>query len=371
MLFTCDVQELLDGLSTASRALSSRPAKQILEGVLLETTESGIRITCTDLNLTIETYVDATVKEEGQVVLPGRLFTDLVRKLSGGLLEINVDDKNIAYLRNAGSTIKLSGLSAREYPRMDEPDTHKSVTLPQSKMRDMINKVSFAVATDETRLILTGILLEITQSEVRLVALDGFRLAMRRLSGTYADVAAGETIETVVPGKVMSELAKLLSTDDTPLTISFSESRMELSFGKTKMYNVLLAGEYIRYRQIMPTTWTSRATIKTREFERAIERASLMAREGKNNLIKMHMTQEGLVITSNAELGDVHEKLDLLLEGRDIDIAFNVRYLSDVLRNIDEETVCMRFTSNVSPSVVCPAEWEDYLYLVLPVRVFE
>ena len=158
--------------------------------------------------------------------------------------------------------------------------------------------------------------------------------------------------------------------DDSMATFHFDKTHMMVIMGSTTLVTSLLAGEYINYRQILPTAWLSRITVKRRELQDAIERASLMAKEGKNNLIRMKANQEGLPITSMSEVGDVLEKLDAHLEGENIEIAFNARYISDVIRNVDEECCTLCMNTNVSPCVIAPLDGDSYLYLVLPVRVY-
>jgi len=177
-------------------------------------------------------------------------------------------------------------------------------------------------------------------------------------------------IQAIIPGKVLNELGKIMADDETPVTFTMDKTRLTASFGTTVLSSVLLAGEYINYKQILPSDWQSRVKVNRSALNNAIDRASLMAREGKNNLIRMHIDEGALAITSNAELGDVLEELEIQLEGKTIDIAFNARYISDVIRNISDDELCMRFNSNVSPCVICPPQGDQYTYLVLPVRVF-
>ena len=370
MQITLTAQELLDGLNNVTRALSARPAKQILEGVLMETSEEGVFLTCTDGSLTIKTCVSADIHREGQAVLPGKLFSELVRKLPGGSVDIAVNEKMAASIRCLKSRTTLTGMSPAEFPPMMPIEDGNQIQLPQKKLKEMIGKVVFAIATDESRQILTGCLLEVTPREARLVGLDGFRLALQRFESDFTLPNGKDMMQAIIPGKVLTELGKIMADDDEPVTFTMDKTRLLASFGQTQLSSVLLAGEYINYKQILPSEWQSRIKVNRDALNTAIDRASLMAREGKNNLIRMHVDDGLLSITSNAELGDVLEELEIQLEGKAIDIAFNARYISDVIRNISDEELCMRFNSNVSPCVICPPEGDQYTYLVLPVRVF-
>ena len=370
MQFTVNVQELLEGLNTVTRALAARPPKQILEGVLIEADEAGITLTCSDGSLTIETAISADVREEGRAVLPGKLFTELSRKLPGGEVTIKVGDNHAASIRCMSSKSNLAGMNPIEYPEMASVDQGVAVRIPQKELREMISRVVFAIATDESRQILTGCLLEVTANEARLVALDGFRLAIQKVFQPFELPEGVETLKAVIPGRVLNELSKILADEDEFCTMLIDKTRMQASFGKTKLSTVLLAGEYIDYRRILPPSFKTVVKADRVGVQNAIDRASLMAREGKNNLIRMSMSNDTLSITSNAELGDVLEELDATLNGDPIEIAFNAKYITDVIRNITDDELCMHFNSNVSPCVVSPMEGDGYLYLILPVRVF-
>ena len=199
-----------------------------------------------------------------------------------------------------------------------------------------------------------------------MVALDGFRLAMRKaaVDGPESGVSA------VVGGKVLGDIAKILNDVEDEISLCFSRSHVQMNMGATHIVARLLEGEFIRYRQILPEQWQTRVAVRTSELSSAIDRASLIAREGKSNLVCFKLDGDTLTVTSNSENGDMEERMDVTTEGKDLTIAFNVRYITDVLKAIADDEVFMRFNSNVSPCVVCPTEGESYLYLVLPVRVF-
>ena len=366
MRFTCLASDMVNGLNIVTRAIATRSTIQILEGVLLTTCPEGLRLTCTDLALGIETHIDAEIAEEGSVVLPGKLLAEIMRKLPEERMELRVNDQNVASIRCAGSRTTLSGLDAQEYPPLPEVGDAKSVSLSASLLKDMIQRTTFAIATDETRPILTGCLIESDGHELCVVALDGFRLALRRQE-FQEEIPA---FSAVAPGKVLNELARILEDGEQSVSLMWGTSPLLADMGSTRVVARLLEGEFIRYRQILPADWQTRVRASKRELEAAMDRASLMAREGKNNLVKLHMEDGMMLITSNAELGDVREEIQVETEGRDLDIAFNVRYISDTLRAIEDEQIVLRFNSNVSPCVICPAEGDRYLYLALPVRVF-
>ena len=371
MILSMNSQDLLEGLNIVTRALSSRPAKQILEGVLISAEDNRVLMTCSDGSLTIEYTNAASVQEEGQTVLPGRIFTEMIRKMPAGTVTITEQDHRSALIRCMKNRSSLAVMNPAEYPEINPMKAGSKVKIQQNKLKEMISHVVFAIATDESRQILTGSLLEVNRSEARLVALDGFRLAMYKLFQPFELPEGTEMVSAVIPGKVLNELTKILPDDDAFCTLLVDKGRMQCTFGNIRLSSVLLAGEYIDYRRILPTEFKTEALAQKSSVQDAIDRASLMAREGKNNLIKMSFREDMLKISSNAELGDVEEETEASLNGEPIDIAFNARYITDVIRNVPDDELCMKFNSSVSPCVVVPQKGDDYLYLILPVRVFQ
>lgn len=370
MKFECSAQELLGGLINATRALNSRPAMQILEGVLIRTNEDKVELMCSDASLSIKSCVKATISQEGEVVLPGKLLTEIVRKLPEGTATFSMNDKLMMTIRCKQSRSTISGMNPAEFPQMKDLTNTFALHFHQKRLRDMISKVTFAIAMQESRQSLTGCLMEVTKDELRLVGLDGFRLALQRMHDNFILPDDKEKISAIIPGRVMGEIASIMDDHQEMITFHLDNTHMMVTSGETTLVTSLLAGEYINYRQILPTAWLTRVTVKRKELQESVERASLMAREGKNNLIRMKATQGNLKITSMSELGDVLEDLDANLEGEDIEIAFNARYISDVVKNVDEECCTLCMNTNVSPCVISPLEGDNYLYLVLPVRVF-
>ena len=371
MQFTTQVQPLLDSLSVVTRALASRPARPILDGVLIDAAGSTVTLTCSDGSMTIESSVAAEIASEGQIVVPGRLLNDLIRRLPGGDVTFRLVGDNRLQVTCLSSRSSLTAQSAAEYPEVPQMGSLMQVEAAEAELRQMISGVVFSIATDESRQLLTGCLLEVLPGELRMVALDGFRLAMQVRKNENTLPAGKEKYRVVIPGRVMNELARVLpDNQEEKCVLTFDASRVRVEFGTVRFSSVLLQGEYIDYDRIIPKNFATEILISRTEFLDAIDRASLMAREGRNNLVKLHVDAESLSIVSNADMGEVHEEMSCAMNGNPIDIAFNAKYLSDAIRNIDQDEIRFCFNSNVSPSVIRPKEGEGYLYLVLPVRTF-
>ena len=365
MVFSCNAGELNTALSIASHSLAIRSPKPVLEGVLIESVDEGIRLTCTDLSLGIQTIVPSTVQEEGCVVLPGKLFCEVVRKLPDGECTIAVNDRLQATVSCQSFRMSIAGLDAVEYPDLPEVSGER-FSMTQGQLRSLISSTLFATATDESRPILTGCLMEMTGDAINMVALDGFRLAMKK----EAVRGPEHNVQAVLGGRVLGEIAKILGDGEEMIDICTGRSHVAMTVGATHIVARTLEGEFIRYRQILPTEWKTQVTVSRRMLESAIDRASLIAREGKSNLVRFSIEGEEMVVTSNSETSDTEERLAVSTQGADLTIAFNVRYVTDVLKVIGDDDIEMRFNSSVSPCVICPKGSEDTLFLVLPVRVF-
>lgn len=369
MKFRCNSTDFLNALSTATHALPARTTVPALECVLIETDEDeNLRVTCSDSSLTIITQCPATIEEGGAVLLPGKLLAEISRKMPEGEMSVANAENGYMTFRCLGSRTQIAARPANLYPpvgRIEEGETLSTITLPQALLKDMILKTSFAIATDEERPILTGCLLDVQGGEARMVALDGFRMAIR-----MQRVSDDSAISAVIPGKALQEIARILSDDEEEtITVSLRAGRMHTQIGSTEIYAILKEGEFINYRQITPSEWRTKVELDSRELSECVERASLIAREGKNNIVQLAIGNGRIVITSNSEVGDVYEELPVEMEGDDLRIGFNVKFLSDALKALDGRHIVMRFISGVNPCVIVPAEGDDFLHLILPLRL--
>ncbi len=366
MKIICQQSDLISALNAAGRAAAPRSTKQILECVHVRAKTGILTLTCTDLQMGIEVAIPAQVKDEGQFLLPVRLLTEIVRKLPDEEMTIDVRENYSAVIRSHGSRTTIQGLNADEFPKLPEIEDSKTVLVGQKLLRDMIRQTVFAVAVEESRPILMGCLVQTEGDRISVVALDGFRLAVRK--GALAAQAAA--ISAVVPGKYMSEIVRLLSDDEGEIAVGFGKTHMSIDLASVRVLVRLMDGEYVQYQKLIPQENKMTALVGVSEFTDCVDRASLMAREGKSNLVRFHFEDGTMQITSNSEMGDVFEEMGIEWQGEDLDIAFNVRYTSDVLRNIDEEKMLMRFNTPVSPCVIVPEEGDSFLYLLLPVRIY-
>ena len=364
MKISCDSAQLAAAVGTVTKALPGRTTMPALEGVHLSAQGGAVRLTCTDLRLGIATDLPANVEQEGEAVLPGKLFSEMARKLPDGVVSIAVEGTT-AQISGRGTRTRLQVMDSAEFPPLPAVENATQVKLPSDTLRSLIHQTVFAAAQDESRPILTGVLVEFLPGTCRFVALDGFRLAMS--NAPYTGEAAG--LKAVVPASTLTRLASLLDEEEQ-VALEIGPTHLGATLGGTRVVTRLLEGEFLRYEQIIPTEWFTRVVVARGDLSTALDRASMLAREGRSNLVRLKVGEETLVVTSNSEAGDVYEELPVTREGRDLEIAFNSRFLSDVLRYLDVEELAMQFTTAVNSSVIRAADSNRFTYLVLPVRAF-
>lgn len=368
MKFELDSGILLDGIQTVTRALANKAPSPVLECVKVEAEyDSGaVRLTCYDGSLGITWTARANVIDEGCALIPGKMFGEIMRKLPGGEVVIESNGKSAA-IRCQRSRSSLA-VVAGEYPEIAEVKKGTEVLLPQVVLKSMIGHTAFAIGTDDARLILTGGLMEIRPDAMFMVGLDGFRLAMQKTEGMCGILAGKDSIRCVIPGKVLGEVSRLLDNSEENCLISIADGRMSFRFGGTTMVCTLLAGDYVDFGKIIPQDFKTEVQVLKKDLMEAIDRANLIAREGKNNLVKMRISGDAMQVSSNAEIGNVLEEMEINHTGDDLDIAFNSKYILEAIKNCDGDTVNMRLNSQTAPCVFVPEEGDEWKYLVLPVR---
>ena len=365
MQFTCPVSKLIEGLQIATKALAVRTPNPILEGVLIETDEDTVILTCSDERITIVTRIEAEIARHGRGVVPGKLFNEIIRRLPDGDVTITVNDRFVFNIRSAASRMNIAGQDADLFPLLPKVDNEREISLPQDMLRDMIQKTEFAIAAEDMREVLTGCYLEIANGDVTMVALDGYRLALRRAK--CSDVL--EKCSAIIPGRAVGDIGKLLSEDENAFAqLSFGGNKLHIKLEKTEIFVILVEGEYVNYRQILPKSFATKVTLDLEPFRRCVDRAALIAREGNNNLLLLRIGGGEMVIEAHSQIGDVHEELEIEQQGGDLNIAFNVKYLTDVVRYIDAEKIEMNLNTAITPCIITPVNDSDYLHLVLPVR---
>ena len=367
MKLICEGLELSDAVLKVIRATATRTTNPILEGIKLHASEDTLTLSATDLEISIEKTIAADVKIPGDVVVPGKFFADFVKKLSNEQIELTVTDQNTLKIKYTDSEGYLQCLSADEFPIIKELSAPETITISTEELKKLIDKTIFSVAVDDARPILKGCLFEIENNEITAVALDGYRLAMVKTSV----VSSAKKLSCIVPARSLSEISKLVNPEGGEIDILIGQNHLLINDGSVKIITRLLEGEFINYRQVIPTSTTTTIIVNKAQLEDGLDRASLLARMDKNNLVKFDIRDKVLTLTSASNIGNVTENITISLEGKDLAIAFNARYLSDCMHTINDEFIKINFTSQIAPCTICSAEGDKYLYLILPVRIVE
>lgn len=364
MKFICEKNSLQEAVSTAQKAVTGKSNMTVLEGLLIIASNNEITIIGSDKDLSIETKIKAEIIEEGSIVVDSKLFGEIIRKMPNYQIELNKDiNGNSLEITCKKSKAIVKCMNEEDYPSLPYIEDNININISQGVIKNMIRGTIFSVAQDEIRPILTGVLLEIKNNKINFVALDGLRLALR-----YENIDSDTDISVVIPGKTLNEISKILSDTNDIVNITFTQNQVLFNLGNTKVISRLLEGEYIKYNSIIPYEHKLKVIVKKDEILESIERASLVARETDNNFVKLDMVDDLIVITSNSQLGNVREEVNAIMQGEEIHIAFNSKYLIDVLKNLDEEEIIMELTSSISPCILKNKQNDNSIYLVLPVR---
>ncbi|MQL53204.1 DNA polymerase III subunit beta [Desulfofundulus thermobenzoicus] len=367
MKITTSRNTLAFAIQTANRAISPRLPLPILSGLLFEATGNHLTVTATDMDLTIQCRVEVSVEEEGAAVLPSRYIADLVRHLPDLPIEIQTPPgSHSAAIRYGTSQLNIHGFNPEQYPRPSSPAEGFSLPMNRNQLREMIRQVSFAVSSDETRPIFTGILMQLKDGFFRLVATDTHRLAVRQANIK----TAGKPMNIVVPGKTLNELARLITGEDRQVEIIAGENHVFFQMEDIFLSSRIIAGQFPPYEQAIPQETSTSVRVETRSLLEATERAALLV---SNNIPVVHFSlgQNTCVVSVHTEAGWIREVIDVSVDGQPLDICFNARYLIEILRAIPEEEALLEFTGPLSATIIRPVQNMDYLVLLLPARPFK
>jgi DNA polymerase-3 subunit beta len=369
MKFSCEQQKLTKALNVVSKAVTSRTTIPILKGIMLEVTSDGkLTMSASDLDISIQNTIDIDVQEAGAVIVMAKLFGDIIRKLPSTEINIESDEDNNVTIKCQNSEFKIVGMSTDEFPSVNMvSESSDSIRFNKSELKKMIDKTSFAASVDEARGVITGVLIEFDADQINMVAIDGYRMAITRkpmVNTTQKHV--------IISAKILNEIGRILGDIDSEEeegNLYLSDKKAVFRFDNIQAELRLIDGEFIKYNDILPKDSKIKVVINKSIFMESIERASLLSKTGKNNLIKMNFTDTMMTITSNSEEGNVKEEIIVNKEGDDLVIGFNAQYVIDVLKSIDDEEIKMLFNTGITPCLIQPVEGNEFEYLVLPVRI--
>lgn len=364
MHILCDKQTLIDAVGNVQRAVSGKSSLPALEGVLLRAMGSSLFLAGYDLEMGITTTMEAQVKEPGEIVLTARLFSEIVRKLPGEDVEITADEKFNVNIHSGMSDFHIMGISAVEYPELPTVDEGTGFTVPQNTLRSMIRQTIFAVAQSDARPVHKGILFELEDNLLRMVAVDGSRLAMRN-----EVIKNKEEMRFVVPGKTLNEVMKLLDEEDTPVSLAVGRRHVVMEINGYAVISRLLEGEFLSYQKAIPQQVATTVKVRTRDLIDAVERASLVINDFVKSPLICRFGESEVQVSCNTTLGSASDVIPAQMEGATEEMGFNSRFMLDALKNAETDEVRMEINGALSPLKILPLEGDAFLFLVLPVRL--
>lgn len=365
MKIQCQKSDLLNGVNIVLKAVPVKSTMPILECLIIEATEQTIKLIANDMELGIETLVKGTIHETGSVALNAKIFSEIIRRLPENDVYITTDHNYMTEIVCEKAKFSISGRSGEEFPYLPNIEKDNPVVLSQFTLKEVIRQTVFSISDNESNKIMTGELFEIKNNELRVISLDGHRISIRKIlmKDSYEDR------KVIIPGKTLNEISKILSGEVSSLVnIFFTDKHALFEFDDSVVLTRLIEGEYYRIDQMLSSDYETKVTINKKEIQNCIERASLLIRETDKKPIILDISNNNFELKINTAIGSMNEEIDITLEGKDIIIGFNPKFLLDALRVIDDETVDIYLINAKAPCFIRNQD-QSYIYLILPVNI--
>jgi len=364
MKIIVDSLELNDAITKVTKALPSRDVAPVLECIKISAEGDFITLYATDKDLAIEKTIKATVIVGGAFLVPGRIFSEYVRNIADRDIDVSlVTENNRLEISTSGSECNIGILDVEDYPETETISGNRYFAIQELNLREIINNVIFAVATDDSRPMLKGVYFEAEEYTLSAVATDGYRFAMSK----KALEEKVDSISATIPSRSLAELAKLLSDSENILKVYIENNYLMVSLENTRLFTRLLSGQYIKYDNIVPKDFNSTLLVNKEMFEKSLNIASIMSRSEKNNLVVFDIEEYSMNISSTSQYGSAKENVPISLSGKDVKCAYNSRYINDCLKVINAETIKMEFAQH-SSCVITINDSDEVLYFILPVK---
>lgn len=365
MKIKCNREMLSDAINKVSRAVALRSTMAALEGIYFRTEESSLYICGYNLELGISTKILANVYEEGSVVLSSKLFCEIVRKMPGDELEISCTENLITTIRSSDAEYSIIGISASDFPELPVIESDRKISLSQGMLKSMIAQTLFAVSDNDSRPTCTGSLFEIAQDRLRVVSVDGFRLAMRTepITGTF-------DTSFIVPKKTLEEILKILEdNDEKRAEICATRRHIEFVINGCTVISRLIEGEFLDYNNAIPANNDKEVRVSTRRIIEASERMGLLISDAIKSPVRCVFGNDEITFNCRTAVGSATDRMSAEAPNEPVEIGFNNRYLMDAFRAVSTDEVRLIIGSPVNPVKVLPPDGESFLFLLLPVRL--
>ena len=366
MKIYCNRTELNKALSNVSHSVPLRTTSNILEGILIDVKDGVMKLTATDTNITIESNIAVQCNDKCEFVVPAKLFTAIISKLPEEDAMIDFDPDSVKVnIRSGGSNSEIICFKADDFPRIKLNEGERVIYLSKEDVKKMIRKTAFSASTDDFNGIITGVLVEIKNGKMKMVAVDPYRIATYQI-----EVDNNDNVSVVIPAKLINETAKIMSDDgEDKMSFDIAGNKVIMKFDNNKVIINTFAGKFIDYERILNKEGSINIRVKKNDLLKSTERASLLASVQNNNLIRFNIDKEILVIKSLNEEGNIEEKVEIINEGENLNIGLNSKYLKDALSVIEEEEININFKDSISPCIIKPLKGNKYTYLILPIRM--
>ena len=369
MRFICEKDKILKGINSVINGVASKTTMPVLEGILIQTNDNELKLTTYDLEIGIEYILEANVEEQGNTVVNAIMFSEIIRKLPNKNIKININENNLLEIECEGSLYKLATMNPDEFPELPKINIDNSIEIEQTVLKNMIRKTIFAVSTEENRPIFTGCLFEVTEGKLNVVAVEGYRLAIK--SSNIEE--KGNDFSSVIPGKTLNEVNKIISDSFEPIKIGISKNQALFEMENCKIVTRLLDGEFLKYSNTIPSSWETRIKVNKSSIQECFERIILISASSiekeKKYPVKINVEIGKVTIYCANQTGDAKEEIYVETEGKELEIGFNPRFFLDALKAIDDEEVYIEFGTNRSPCIIRPVENGDYIYMILPIKM--
>lgn len=367
MNIVCNKQLLTEAVANVSRAVSSKNTMAALEGILLKAHGGRLELTGYDLELAISTGIDAAIVEEGDIILTARIFLDIIRKMPSETVTIQSDEKMLTQILGSHTQYTILGIPASDFPELPAVSQSSLLTLPKDTLKNMISQTLFAVSTNDAKPAHMGDLFERTGDVLNVVAVDGYRLALRQ-----EKIAAEEETEKmrfIVPGKSLQEVSKLIRDGDGNIQMSVSKRHIIFDIDGYRIISRLLEGDFLDYRAAIPEGGRTQVRVSTRELISAIERTSLLISDNVKSPLRMRFSEDAIHISCSTALGKALDEISSSQEGEEVEIGFNGKYMLDALKASECDELRLILNGPLSPMKMMPLEGDSFIFLVLPVRL--
>ena len=364
MKLICDGLDLSDAVLKVSKALPAKTPNPVLEGIKIKAEGDRLIVTATDTELTITKSIKADVLMEGEAVVVGRYFMDFVKKLEKEQVELSRLYDGQLQIKYSDSESELQVYPVESYPVVRKDNDENFFEIKGEELKDVVEKTVLACSTDDSRPILKGVLMEANGDELTAVSLDGFRMSVVK-----KEIKGSGAFKAIIPARTLNELVRLIEKDDETVSVRLQKNTLFAVIDDTEIYSRLIEGEFVKYSHIIPTGFENSLTVNKDALLSSLERATIVAKNDRYNVVKFEIKEGVMTVSAKSEVGYVTENVPITLSGKDVTIAFNGKYLTEYLRIIKDSHISLNLNSPIDPCILTPVGKDDFIYLVLPVRI--